>query len=126
MVSAWASAGRLVLGQIRTEEKSNEINAIPELLNLLELEGCIVTIDAMGCRKKITKKIIAGGGDYAIAVKGNQPSLYQAIDDLFGSASVEKLDSSEFDFYRSENTDHGRHEIRWCLMTDNLVVSQIR
>lgn len=97
MVSAWASASRLVLGQIKTEEKSNEITAIPELLNLLELEGCIVTIDAMGCQKKITKKIIAGGGDYAIAVKGNQPSLYQAIDDLFGSASVEKLDSSEFD-----------------------------
>lgn len=120
MVSAWASVSRLVLGQIKTEEKSNEITAIPELLNLLELEGCIVTIDAMGCQKKITKKIIAGGGDYAIAVKGNQPSLYQAIDDLFGSASVEKLDSSEFDFYRSENTDHGRHEIRWCLMTDNL------
>ena len=120
MVSAWASVSRLVLGQIKTEEKSNEITAIPELLNLLELEGCIVTIDAMGCQKKITKKIIAGGGDYAIAVKGSQPSLYQAIDDLFGSASVEKLDSSEFDFYRSENTDHGRHEIRWCLMTDNL------
>ena len=120
MVSAWASASHLVLGQVKTNEKSNEITAIPELLDILEIEGCIVTIDAMGCQKKITKKIIDGGGDYAIAVKGNQPSLYQAIDDLFGSASVEKLDSSEFDFYCSENTDHGRHETRWCLVTDNL------
>ena len=79
-----------------------------------------MTIDAMGCQKKIVKKIIDRGGDYAIAVKGNQPGLFQAIDDIFGSASVEKLDSSEFDFYRSDNTDHGRHEIRWCLTTDNL------
>jgi predicted transposase YbfD/YdcC len=69
---------------------------------------------------KHAKKIIDRGGDYALAVKGNQPGLFKAVNDLFGSASVEKLDSSEFDFYRSENTDHGRHEIRWCLMTDNL------
>lgn len=120
MVSAWASASRLVLGQVRTEEKSNEITAIPELLNLLEIEGCIVTIDAMGCQKKIVRKIVDQGGDYAIAVKGNQAGLFQAVDDLFGSATMEELDSSEFDFYRSDNTDHGRHEVRWCLMTDNL------
>ena len=120
MVSAWASASHLVLGQVKTNEKSNEITAIPELLDILETEGCIVTIDAMGCQKKITKKIIDGGGDYAIAVKGNQPSLYEAIDGIFGSASVEKLDSSEFDFYCSEDKDHGRHETRWCLVTDNL------
>jgi predicted transposase YbfD/YdcC len=120
MVSAWASASRLVLGQVKTEEKSNEITAIPELIDFLDIKGCIVTIDAMGCQKKIVKKIIDRGGDYALAVKGNQPGLFKAVNDLFGSASVEKLDSSEFDFYRSENTDHGRHEIRWCLMTDNL------
>ena len=120
MVSAWASASRLVLGQVKTEEKSNEITAIPELLDFLDIKGCIVTIDAMGCQKKIVKKIIDRGGDYAIAVKGNQPGLFQAVDDIFGSASVQKLDSSEFDFYRSDNTDHGRHEIRWCLTTDNL------
>ncbi|WP_339138727.1 MAG: ISAs1 family transposase [Candidatus Electrothrix sp. GW3-4] len=112
MVSAWASASRLVLGQVKTEEKSNEITAIPELLNLLEIEGCIVTIDAMGCQKKITQKIVDRGGDYAIAVKGNQPGLFQAIDDLFGNASMEELESSKFDFYRSDNTDHGRHEVR--------------
>ena len=120
MVGAWASANRLVLGQIKTEEKSNEINAISELLNLLEPEGCIVTIDAMGCQKKIVKKIVDKGGDYAIALKGDQAVLFQAVDEIFGSASVEEPDSSEFDFYRSDNTDHGRHEVRWCLMTDNL------
>lgn len=120
MVSAWASKSRLVLGQIKTEEKSNEITAIPELLDLLEIEGCIVTIDAMGCQKKITQKIVDRGGDYAIAVKGNQPGLFQAIDNLFGNATIEELESSKFDFYRSDNTDHGRHEVRWCLMTDNL------
>ena len=119
MVSAWASASHLVLGQVKTNEKSNEITAIPELLDILEIEGCIVTIDAMGCRKKITGKIIDGGGDYATAVKGDQPGLYQAVDDLFGSAGVEKLDSSESDFYCGENTDHGRHETRWRLVTDN-------
>jgi predicted transposase YbfD/YdcC len=120
MVSAWASAGRLVLGQMKTEEKSNEITAIPELLDFLDIKGCIVTIDAMGCQKKIVKKIIDRGGDYAIAVKGNQAGLFQAVDDIFGSAGMEEPDSSEFDFYRSDNTDHGRHEVRWCLMTDNL------
>lgn len=119
MVGARASASRLVLGQVKTNEKSNEITAIPELLDISEIEGCIVTIDAMGCQKKITEKIIDGGGDYTTAVKGNQPSLYQAVDDLFGGAGVEKPDSSEFDFYCSENTDHGRHETRRCLVTDN-------
>ena len=116
MVSAWASKSRLVLGQVKTEEKSNEITAIPELLDLLEIEGCIVTIDAMGCQKKITQKIVDRGGDYAIAVKGNQPGLFQAIDNLFGNATIEELESSRFDFYRSDNTDHGRHEVRRCLI----------
>ena len=119
MVSAWASASRLVLGRVKTDEKSNEISAIPDLLDLLDIKGCIVTIDAMGCQKKIVKKIVVGGGDYAIAVKANQPGLFQAVDKLFGSASVERSDSSEFDFYRSDNTGHGRHETRWCLITDN-------
>lgn len=120
MVSAWAAANRLVIGQLKTEEKSNEIAAIPELLDLLDVKGCIVTIDAMGCQKKIVKKIINQGGDYAITVKRSQPNLFQAVDDLFGSAGMERLNSSEFDFYSSETADHGRHELRRCLMTDNL------
>jgi predicted transposase YbfD/YdcC len=120
MVSAWAAADHLVIGQVKTEEKSNEINAIPELLDFLDVKGCIATIDAMGCQKKIVKKIIDQGGDYAIAVKGNQPSLFQAVDELFGGASMEKLNSAEFDFYSGETADHGRHEVRCCFMTANL------
>ena len=71
MVSAWALEGRMVLGQVKTGEKSNEITAIPELLALLELEGCIVTIDAMGCQKTIAGKIIDKGADYVLGLKGN-------------------------------------------------------
>ncbi len=76
MVSAFAKKNGVVLGQSKTEEKSNEITAIPELLELLEIKGCIVTIDAMGCQQKITKKIIDKEADYVIMVKGNQGYLY--------------------------------------------------
>ncbi len=72
MVSAFASANGVVLGQIKTEEKSNEITAIPELLDLLELKGCLVSIDAMGCQKDIAYKIVDKGADYLLAVKANQ------------------------------------------------------
>ena len=75
MVSAWASENGLTLGQVKTEEKSNEITAIPELLELLEVKGCIVTIDAMGCQKKIAAKIVDEGADYILALKGNQGTL---------------------------------------------------
>ena len=72
MVSAWATRNTLTLGQVRTEEKSNEITAIPQLLNLLDLQGCIVTIDAMGCQREIAQQIVDGGADYLLAVKENQ------------------------------------------------------
>src|SRR5919108_5022598 len=78
-VSAWACANRLVLGQVKTQEKSNEISAIPELLKLLELKGCIVTIDAMGCQKGIAAQIIDQGGDYVLALKGNQGQLHEDV-----------------------------------------------
>lgn len=83
MVSAWGSANGLVLGQLKTEEKSNEITAIPQLLEWLELKGCIVTLDAMGCQKDIAKKIIEKGADYVLAVKGNQGQLHEAVVDFF-------------------------------------------
>jgi hypothetical protein len=83
MVSAWASANSLVLGQIKTDEKSNEITAIPELLKSLELKGCLVTIDAMGCQKNIAEIVISPEADYLLAVKDNQPTLHQAIQDLW-------------------------------------------
>ncbi len=79
MVSAWACGNGLVLGQIKTEEKSNEITAIPKLLKLLELSGCIVTIDAMGCQKEIAKTIQDQGADYVLALKGNQGSLHDDV-----------------------------------------------
>jgi len=89
MVSAWAAENRLVLGQVKTEEKSNEITAIPELLNLLDVSGCIVTIDAMGCQKKIARQIIDQGGDYVFGLKGNQGSLLKMAEDIFSNADIE-------------------------------------
>lgn len=79
MVSAWATANSVVLGQVKTEEKSNEITAIPELLKLLEIKGCIVTIDAMGCQKAIAEQIIKQKGDYVLGLKGNQGNLYEDV-----------------------------------------------
>src|ERR1044072_2151985 len=79
MVSAWATENKLSLGQVVVDEKSNEIPAIPELLRLLDLSGALVTIDAMGCQKEIAAEIRAGGGDYVLAVKLNQPALYEQV-----------------------------------------------
>lgn len=76
MVSAWADANELILGQVKVTDKSNEITAIPTLLNLLDIAGCIVTIDAMGCQTEIARQIIDQGGDYLLAVKQNQGNLY--------------------------------------------------
>lgn len=87
-VSAWACANRVVLGQVKTEEKSHEITAIPELLKLLELKGCIVTIDAMGCQKEITAQIIDQGGDYVLALKGNQGQLHEDVGQFFEYAQA--------------------------------------
>ena len=86
MVSAWASANRLVLGQLKADEKSNEITAIPELLRLLTLKGCIVTIDAMGCQTEIAQVIVDEGADYVLALKGNQGTLHRDVQDLFAYA----------------------------------------
>lgn len=86
MVSAWANSSGLILGQQKVDEKSNEITAIPELLTVLELKGCIVTIDAMGCQKEIVSKISEKEADYVIAVKKNQPTLYENIKNTFTQA----------------------------------------
>jgi Transposase DDE domain len=83
MVSAWAQANRVVLGQVKTDAKSNEIRAIPHLLKFLDIQGCIVTIDAMGCQKAIAEQIIAAKGDYVLALKGNQETLYEEVKDYF-------------------------------------------
>ena len=91
MVSAWASANRLALGQTRVDDKSNEITAIPKLLSMLELSGCIVTIDAMGCQKEIASKIIERGADYALSLKRNQRRLHEEVSDMFDEAKRERL-----------------------------------
>ena len=112
MVSAWASNVSLVLGQIKTAEKSNEITAIPELLHLLDLKGCLVSIDAMGCQKKIATDIIQKQADYLLAVKDNQPTLHAGIAEYFADAADGITPHT--DVFESRHEGHGRVEIRRC------------
>jgi len=112
MVNAWACNNRIALGQIRTKDKSNEITAIPELLKILELKGCIVTIDAMGCQKEIAKKIVEKEADYVLAVKGNQENLHRKIESIFDIAQKTNFKNSEFKCYEKTENSHGRTEIR--------------
>ncbi len=95
IVSAWASQQGITLGQVAVDSKSNEITAIPELLEMLELHGAIVSIDAMGCQREIAAKIVGGGGDYVLQVKGNQPSLQEAIEASF--TEVDKAKETDDD-----------------------------
>jgi predicted transposase YbfD/YdcC len=117
MVSAWAAQNRLVLGQVKVEEKSNEITAIPELLKVLELKGCIVTIDAMGTQTAIAEQIIEQKADYILSLKGNQGNLHQDVAQLFNWASKTNFEDIPHEFYQTLNGDHGRIEIRrhWLL-----------
>jgi predicted transposase YbfD/YdcC len=112
MVSAWSDANQLVLGQIKVDEKSNEITAIPALLEMLVLEKCIVTIDAMGCQKAIVEKIIEKEADYVIALKGNQGTLHQEVIDYFDYAESKKDNVLINDHYDEVDAGHGRIETR--------------
>ena len=112
MVSAWSSVNGCVLGQVKTEEKSNEITAIPELLKILDLHGCIVTIDAMGTQKKIAEQIIEGGGDYLLAVKENQKSLHEEISIFFQDSIESDFENIDFSFFEESDNGHGRSEHR--------------
>jgi predicted transposase YbfD/YdcC len=112
MVSAWGSANGLVLGQLKTDAKSNEITAIPQLLELLELKGCIVTLDAMGCQTEIAEKIIEKGADYVLAVKGNQGQLHEAVVDFFDTAQRAHFQGVPFDYHEETESGHGRIEVR--------------
>ena len=119
MVNVWASSNGLALGQTKVDEKSNEITAIPKLLQLVELSGCIVTIDAMGCQKEIAREIIEAQADYLLAVKENQGRLYQDIRDLFEGAEEYDFESVSYDFARTLNKGHGRLETCQCwVITD--------
>ena len=112
MVSAWASQNRLVLGQVKVDEKSNEITAIPQLLAVLDLEGCVVTIDAMGAQKAIAQQIIAGGGDYVLSLKGNQGNLHQDVQQLFEWVRQIEFKDIAHEFHQTLEGGHGRIEIR--------------
>lgn len=114
MVNAWASTNRLVLGQTKVDDKSNEITAIPELLRLLEVSGCIVTIDAMGCQTEIAQQIVEAGADYVLAVKENQGRLYEDVRDLFEGAQAFGFDGVPHERSASLNKGHGRIEQRAC------------
>jgi predicted transposase YbfD/YdcC len=120
MVSAWSSLASCVLGQLKTEEKSNEITAIPELLKVLDLHGCIVTIDAMGTQKIIARQIIGGGGEYLLAVKGNQPSLHEEITGFFKDAAENDFNGIEHSFFEEKNKGHGRIEHRKYWTVENI------
>ena len=114
LVSAWATANGVALGQVAVEEKSNEITAIPELLYLLDLKGCLVTIDALGCQKEIAEQIVAQEGDYLLAVKSNHPYLHEDIAYLFENGLATKFKSLEYDYATEESEGHGRQERRSC------------
>ncbi len=112
MVSAWADANHLVLGQVAVEEKSNEITALPALLNLLLLKGCIVTIDAIGCQTAIARTIIDREGDYVLALKENQDATYHEVVHLFADAHATDFADYDHDAARTVDGGHGRVEIR--------------
>ncbi len=114
MVNAWASANRLVLGQRKVDDKSNEITAIPELLQTLALSGCIVTIDAMGFQKEIARQIIEQEADYVLALKGNQGRLYEDVSGFFEHAQRIEFRRVEPDHCKTVNKGHGRIEVREC------------
>ncbi|MFB3119201.1 MAG: ISAs1 family transposase [Stenotrophomonas maltophilia] len=127
MVNVWASSNGLALGQTMVAEKSNEITAIPKLLQLLDLSGCIVTIDAMGCQKEIAREIIGAQADYLLAVKENQHQLYEDVRDLFEGAEEFDFESVPYDFARTVNKNHGRLETRQCwVITDPTCLDYIQ
>ncbi len=117
MVSAWAAANRLVLGQKQVEETSHEISAVPQLLELLELAGCIVTLDALHCQNGTAEKLIAKGAEYVVTVKRNRKTLYQDVRWLFEYAADEAIIDSHVETFDAK---HGRYETRRCFVLNNV------
>jgi predicted transposase YbfD/YdcC len=120
IVSAWATQCHLSLGQVTVDQKSNEITAIPQLLELLDLHGALVTIDAMGCQKEIAQKIIDGGGDYVLTAKENQPHLVADIQESLTTALDSEGLAGEYDIYTTTERGHGRQETRSYVVVTNL------
>jgi len=119
-VSAWATDVSLVLGQVHVNEKSNEITAIPELLEMLELNGCLVSIDAMGCQKDIAAKIIDKEGDYVLALKANQKNLHEEVKDFFDDAIENNFRDTKIYKFQETEKDHGRLETRQYYVTSDI------
>lgn len=117
IVSAWASEQGIALGQVATEDKSNEITAIPLLLDQIDLTKALVTIDAMGCQKEIAEKIVKGKGDFVLAVKDNQPKLHRAIKNYFAKHLEQDLEELQYRYYESEDEGHGRVDERVYYLT---------
>ncbi len=126
LVNAWASEQRLVLGQTKVNDKSNEITAIPELIKVLELSGCLVTIDAMGTQTQIAQLIQDKGADYCLALKGNHQYLHERVIQLFDQAEAIDWSRVEPDFHRTISKGHGRTEIRryWTMPVTELFFDQ--
>lgn len=112
LVSAWASQQHLLLGQVKTDAKSNEITAIPQLLQLLELQGCIVTIDAMGCQKEIARQMTNQEADYVLALKENHPTAYEEVSLFLDTAVAAGFGRYPYDYHETIDGDHGRLEVR--------------
>ena len=127
MVSAWACANSLVLGQVKVDDKSNEITAIPELLRRLEVAGCIVTIDAIGCQIDIVEQIVEKEADYVLALKDNQGRLYEDVELLFEDLENSDYKAYRFDYDKTVGKDHGRIETRECwTISDPEVLHHLR
>lgn len=126
LVNAWANEQRLVLGQVKVNDKSNEITAIPELIKVLELSGCLVTIDAMGTQTQIAQLIQDKGADYCLALKGNHKYLHERVIQLFDLAQAQDWVGVEHNFHRTINKGHGRTEIRryWTMPVKELFFDQ--
>jgi predicted transposase YbfD/YdcC len=118
VVSAFATANGITLGQRQVDEKSNEITAIPELLKVLDIAGALVTIDAMGCQTKIAEQVRTSGADYLLAVKENQPTLYADIHQFVTDALANDYQGIEHSFWETEKRSHGRDEFRACYVFD--------
>lgn len=120
VVSAWVSEQSVVLGQVKCAEKSNEITAIPELLKMLDLEGCVVTIDAIGCQTEMVRQIAEKKADYVISLKGNQGNLHREVKDYLDWAERIGFTEISYDYCETIEKDHGRIEERRCWVTEEI------
>ncbi len=123
MVSAWASESGLALGQVKVDDKSNEIMAIPKLLEMIDVKGRIITTDAMGCQKDIVTRVIDKKGDYVLCLKGNQESLHDEVKFFFDECRAADYENVEYRYFETLEKDHGRIETRRCWVVEEDAIS---